>query len=58
MQVKNWHVAHRNHPLILNFLPIFGIQPRIIIVTDKKINPPDSRYRVITTDMRDIEKIL
>lgn len=41
-----------------NFIPLFGIQPRIIIVSDKKINPPDSRYRIIKTNMQGVGKIL
>lgn len=41
-----------------NFIPLFGIAPRIIIVTDKKINPPDSRYRIVKTNMQGVEKIL
>ena len=41
-----------------DFIPLFGIQPRIIVVTDKKINPPDSRYRIVKTDMQGIDKIM
>lgn len=41
-----------------DFLPLFGISPRIIVVTDKNIRIPDSRYRMVRTDMQGIESIL
>jgi len=41
-----------------DFIPLFGIQPRIIVVTDKKINIPDRKYRIVKTDMQGIDKIM
>jgi len=41
-----------------DFLPVFGTHPRIVICTDKTLRLPDRRYRIVTTDMQGLDRLL
>jgi hypothetical protein len=42
----------------MDFIPLFGMNPRIIICTDRHISLPDRKFRLVGIDMSGIESFL